>query len=113
MSRIAGRGHTRWNVVCRLHTAEVAGSNPASPTLAQQRSCVTCDSDDASSILVTLLTGRLQRHVSGQGGDPVQPNAHRRVGFEVESALGGDGRVDVEGDVGHCGAISDEELAVA
>jgi hypothetical protein len=98
---------------CCLHTAEVAGSIPASPALTQRQSCVTCDLDYASGILVSLLTGRLQRHVSGQGGDPVQPNAHRRVGSEVEAALGGDGRVNVEGDVGYGGAISDEELAVA
>jgi hypothetical protein len=100
-------------VSCRLCTAEVRGSNPASPTLTQRQSFLTCDSDDVSSVRLTLLIGRLQWHVSRQGGDPVQPSAHHRVGFEVESPLRGDRRVNVEGDVGHCWAISDEELAVA
>src|SRR5829696_743354 len=85
--------------------------DPSIAALTQRQSCVTCDSGYASGILLTLLTGRPQRHVSGQGGDPLQPNAHRRVGSEVEAALEGDGRVNVEGDVGYCGAISDEELA--
>jgi hypothetical protein len=64
----------------------------------------------ASCHLKTLLTRRLQRYVPGQGGDPPQPGAHPRVGFEVEATLLGNGRVNVEGDVGHGGAISDEEL---
>jgi hypothetical protein len=89
------------------------GFDPSIATLTQRQSCVTCDAEGASSILLPLLTGLLQRHVTRQGGDPVQPSAHRRVGFEVDSALRGDGRVNVEGDVGHCGAISNEELAVA
>jgi hypothetical protein len=97
----------------RFCTAEVRGSNPASPTLTQRQSFLTCDSDDVSSVRLTLLIGWLQRHVSRQGGDPVQPSAHRRVGCEVESALRGHRRVNVEGDVGYSGAISDEELAVA
>ena len=101
------------NIKICLHTAEVAGSNPASPTLIQRQSCVTSNSDGASVLPVTLLTGRLQRHIPWQGGDPVQPSTHRRVGFEVEAALMGNGRVNVEGDVGHRRVISDAELAVA
>src|SRR5215210_30438 len=85
--------------------------DPSIAALTQRQSCITCDSGYALGILVTLLTGRPQRHVSGQGGDPLQPNAHRRVGSEVEATLMGDGRVNVEGDVGYCGAISNEELA--
>ena len=61
----------------------------------------------------TLLTRRLQRHVPGQSGDTLQPSAHPRVGFEVEATLLGNGRVNVEGNVGHCGEISDEELTLA
>jgi hypothetical protein len=71
------------------------------------------DLGGASGLLVALLTGRLQRHVPGQGGNPVQPNAHPRVGFEVEATLVGDRRVNVEGDVSDRGTISDKELAVA
>src|SRR3954447_6701409 len=89
-------------------------SNSASPTLTEQHSYVTCGSGGAAGLLVNnLLTGRLQRYVSGQGDDPVQPCTHRRVGVEVEATLGSEGRVNVESNVGHCGAISDEELTVA
>ena len=116
MSLFAGILHTP-ETPCKLthclHTAEVAGSIPASPPLTQRQPYVTCDSGDASSILVILLTRWLQQYVSRQCGDPLQPNAHRRVGFEVEATLGGDGRVNVEGDIGYCGAVSDEELVVA
>ena len=31
----------------------------------------------------------------------------------VEATLGGDGRVNVEGDIGYCGPISHEDLMVA
>jgi hypothetical protein len=64
-------------------------------------------------VLVILPTRRLQRYIHRQGGNPLQPCAQRRVGFEVEAALGGDGWVNVEGDIGYCGPISHEDLMVA
>ena len=62
------------------------------------------------------------RHPPNQVASAVRIQAMRRsapakraprVGFEVEATLGGDGRVNVEGDIGYCGAVSDEELVVA
>ena len=50
-------------------------------------------------------------HVPGLGRHPLQPRAYRRVGLEVEAALGRDVGVGVEGDVGDGVALADEERA--
>ena len=55
----------------------------------------------------------VDRHMTGLGGDALQPGADRREAREVEAALVRDVRVGEEGDVGDREAIRDEEGPVA